>query len=177
MAINPLAVVHVAGLAEIWVGGYFFGYTQNGANMTFEGHTINVPGDENGGDEGPPVEIQMLGETARVRLEMTKWDGTVANTIASRAPGGTPGAAKTPGRLIFANADYMRLTIKPVDPITGVVNTADVKNFPCAVVARTPIEMNAGTKYSRFICEFECFKAPVAGNGATVGVLYNTATA
>jgi hypothetical protein len=43
------------------------GYTRNGADLTTEGFWIDVPGDENGGDSGPPIEIQYVGEMARVR--------------------------------------------------------------------------------------------------------------
>ena len=65
-------LVHVAGLALIKISfggsGYLeLGYTRNGADITHEGFFLDVPGDENGGDEGPPIEIQFLGEIARVR--------------------------------------------------------------------------------------------------------------
>jgi hypothetical protein len=161
--------VQVAGLSLVrvatTVGGALadFGYTQDGVRITTEGHAINIPGDENGGDEGPPIEIQMLAETARVRLEMTKWDATVAGLLKARTTG-TAGAAKTPGRLVFTNGDYIRLVI---------ANANDPWNFPCATLVRTPIELNAGTKFSRFVCEFECYKNPAASNGAAIGVLYN----
>ena len=165
--------VQVGGLALIRVatavGGALadFGYTQDGAQITTEGHTINVPGDENGGDEGPPVEIQMLGETARVTLQMTKWDSTVGNALAKRSAA-VAGGARTPGRLVFANGDYVRLVISaPNAPW----------NFPCAVLQRTPITINAGTKYSRLALEFECYKNPAATNGADLGVLYNATIA
>ena len=93
--------VQVAGLATIKIAAavgsplYTLGYTQNGAFITTEGYTVNVPGDENGGDDGPPIEIQSLGETARVRLEFTKGGKlligsqdpeALARALTSRAP-------------------------------------------------------------------------------------------
>ena len=157
--------VNVAGLALIRTaigGGALadFGYTQNGVQITTEGHSINVPGDENGGDDGPPIEIQYLGETARVRLEMTKWDTVVGNQLAARLAGGAPGAPGMPGSLVFAGGKYFRLVIQ-------TANLDKSWNFPCAVLTRTPIEINVGTKFSRLVCEFECYKHPLTG------ILYN----
>ena len=163
-----IPIVNVAGLASIYVSGSLFGYTQDGARITTEGHAINIPGDENGGDDGPPVEIQYLGETARVRLEMTKWDPSVQAALESRLNSGTPGTPGVTGTLVFTSGAYYRLTI--ASPITP-------RNFPCATLERTPMEINKGTKYSRLIVEFECYKNPVASNGAGIGVLWNTATA
>ncbi len=43
---------------------------ENGKGMVFGQ-------DENGGDAGPPIEIQQLGEKATVRLELNKFDAAV----------------------------------------------------------------------------------------------------
>ena len=161
--------VNVAGLATIKIaaGGALqdFGYTMDGARITTEGFTVNVPGDENGGDEGPPVEIQYLGEIVRVRLEMTKWDVSVGNVLSARFKGGTAGVPVAAGSLVFSAGGYFRL----------VISAANAPwNFPCATLIKQPIEINAGTKYSKLLVEFECYKNPSAGNGADAGVLYNT---
>jgi hypothetical protein len=155
--------VNVAGLALIRLGVGVsalqdLGYTVNGATIVTEGHAVNIPGDENGGDDGPPIEIQMLGETARVRLELTKWDPAVQLVLETRLGGGTAGTPAAAGTLVFANSNFFRLVVNsPVTP----------RNFPCATLVRTPIEINKGTKYSRLVCEFECYKHP------TSGVLWN----
>ena len=152
-----------------------FGYTQDGAKINIEGHAINVPGDETGGNENIPVEVQLIGETARVRLEMTKWDKAVGNLLAARFPSRLAGGVITPGRLAFANDDYWRLMIKGT-LVNGIYNAW---NFPCATLVRTPMEINSGTKYSRLMMEFDCHRnqKPVSGsgtwNGAALGVLYN----
>ena len=59
--------IQVAGLAPIKVDGELLGYTRNGADTTKEAYWLDVPGDENGGDDGPPIDVQYLGEIARVR--------------------------------------------------------------------------------------------------------------
>ena len=161
-------IVNVTGLATIKVAPAAgaplstLGYTQNGAQITFEGYELRVPGDENGGDDGPPIDIQVLGQSARIRLELTKFDTTVSDTILTRTPGGTLGQPDTVavpiGTLIFASSQYFRL----------VIDTATRPfNFPCVSFVKTPQELNAGTKYQRHIVEVEAFKHP------STGILWN----
>jgi len=149
--------VQVAGLATIKIDGEILGYTRNGADVTKEGYWLDVPGDQNGGDDGPPVDIQYLGEVARVRLEMTKWEETVADKIRARVKAQAVGQPADAGTLMFRDAKYLRLTIDaPNLP----------RNFPVAI-PRMPIEMNRGTKFSTLVCEFECHK------NASTGVLFD----
>lgn len=128
------------------------GYTRNGADTTKEAHWLDVPGDQNGGDDGPPIDIQYMGETVRVRLELTKWDGTVASIVSARVAGATDGTPATPGTLMFTQTKEMRLVLDG----NGVVANMDI-NFPRAI-PRQAIEVNRGTKYATLVCEFECHK-------------------
>ena len=154
-------LVHVAGLALIKISfggsGYLeLGYTRNGADITREGYFLDVPGDENGGDEGPPIEIQFLGAIARVRLELTKFDMDTAERLSARVAGGQVGVPSSAGTLLLANVDGTKsidvLINTPIFPI----------HFP-VVVARQPIEINKGTKFSTFVCELECHKDQSTG--------------
>lgn len=157
--------VNVAGLTLIKVGtgggGTLedLGYTRNGAETTKEAFWLDVPGDENGGDEGPPVEIQFLGEIARVRLELTKYDPLILEKVAARVAGITAGtvSASDVGVLMFNASKSIRLAL---------ANSNMPRNFPRAI-PRGAIELNRGTKFSTALLEFECHK-----NGS--GVLYNT---
>jgi len=128
------------------------GYTTNGADLVFDGFYVNVPGDENGGDEGPPIEVLMLGMIARVRLELDKYDTAVIDAINARYwanPVPTVGTPPTVGIMMFANDYTFRLKV------TTTVRTYD---FPRAFT-RGPIEMpRYGSKYSMVVCEFECHK-------------------
>ncbi len=161
--------VQVAGLATIAVGAEgaafadlsILGYTRDGAEIVTEGHYVDIPGDENGGDEGPPIDVQYLGETAKARLELTKWNSTVADTIASRLHGATAGTPGTAGSLMFAGSYVKRVLIYKA----GTPNVA-MFNFPRAF-CRAPIEINKGTKFSTLILELEAYKD-------ANGVLYNT---
>lgn len=134
------------------------GYTRNGVEFTNEAFTSEIPGDQNGGDEGPPVDIQYLGEIVRVRAELTKWDDQVADRVIVRVKGETAGVTPTPGVLLFAAEKYMPLAIStPLKVIT----------FPRAV-PRQPIEHNRGTKHSVLVVEFECHMPPGGGEIWTI---------
>jgi len=151
-------IVQVSGLATIQVGTgseqalETLGYTQNGVEITFEGFFLDVPGDENGGDEGPPVDVQNLGEIARIRLELTKWDLAIANKVVCRELGGAVGVIATPGSLMFGDTKTYRLAI--ACPATGAGLDYD---FPRAF-PRMPIEVNRGTKFAKLIMEWEAHK-------------------
>jgi len=163
-------LVHVAGVALIKIssgGGAYqdLGYTRNGADITYEGFFLDVPGDQYGGDEGPPIEVQFLGEIARVRLELTKFDMTVADLVHARAAGNGAGDANIagPGTLLLANAVATR-------SMDLLIHTALFPvHFPVAI-ARQPIEINKATKFSTFVCEFECHREQ------TTGVLWDRLT-
>ena len=137
------------------------GFTQNGVFLTSQTFTENVPGDENGGDSGPPIEIQYMGEIYRVRLELTKWDATVAEHLKARFRGATSGTPPTAGGLVFAGNGYFRLCCHYNAGGTSPVPSAD--NFPCATMIGEPIELNKGTKWSRLVLDFICYKHPTSG--------------
>ena len=145
------------------------GWTANGAEISRQKFTVDIPGDQNGGDDGVPIEIQDFGGLYRVRLEMTKWETTVESAIRKTGnPNGTGGFSSlalgsviTPGTPIIANAAYYRLLLLPTDAARAV-------NFLCAVLRDDPYEINFGTKYSRLVLSFVCYPLN--------GVIWNTTT-
>ena len=161
------ATVHNHGLALIQVGTgsagalETLGYTRNGADVSEEGFWIDVPGDENGGDSGDPIDIQYIGEMARVRLELTKFDQVILAKVMKRLneDAKTAGTVGTVGHFVFLNASEFRLVINtPTDP----------KNFLRAV-PRAPTQRNMGTRFTMKVVEFDCYKN-------SNGVLYNATT-
>jgi hypothetical protein len=152
--------VQVAGACRVQVdsgeGIENLGYSVNGVDAVAEAFWIDVPGDENGGEQGPPIEIQYLGEIARVRMELSKWDSAVFAKIEARLNNATAGTPATAGTLVFANALEFRLLLNA---------TNFDRNFPRAI-PRGAIELNRGTRWARAVIEWECHK-----NGS--GVLYN----
>jgi hypothetical protein len=159
--------VQVAGLATVKVataaGGtgalQTLGYSQDGVFRTSQTFVENVPGDENGGQAGPPVEIQYMGEIEKVRIELMKWDPTVMAYLLARFRGATVGTPPVAGGLVFAGNGYFRLCCHYAAGLTG--QSAD--NNPCATLVSEPIEINKGTKWSRMVMEFVCYKHPTSG--------------
>lgn len=156
--------VNVGGLATVKVGTgaadalETLGYTRQGVTITAQDYYLDVPGDQNGGDEGPPIDVQYMGETAIVRLELTKWDVDIEDKVVCRVKGGTAGSPSASGTLMNANGAMRLLVDTPTRPY----------NFPQAF-PRKPIEVNRGTKFSTLIIEFECHENQD-------GVLYNRTT-
>jgi len=150
-----------AALCKVDTGGGLsnLGYTEDGAQVTPNAYWVDVPGDENGGPEGPPIDVQYLGETVDIRLVMTSWETTVADAIAARLAGATAGTPGTPGTMMFNESKTMRLVL---------LTTNTPFNFP-RVIFRDPIEINKGTKFSRLVLIGRAYK-----NGS--GVLYNATT-
>jgi len=170
--------VNVDGLCQIWVGTgteddlELLGYTRNGAELTGEAFMLDVPGDENGGDDGPPVEIESLGEIYRIRLELTKYDPSIADKVCCRLKSGTAGVPGTPGQLVFSGTKYFRLLLKPLSPADGATAVRPW-NFLRAV-PKGAIELNKGTKYSTLIMEWECHKTK--WDDDPVNTLFNSTT-
>jgi hypothetical protein len=124
------------------------GYTRNGVDVTLEGYFVDIPGDQNGGDDGPPVDVQYLGEIARVRAELTKYDTAIALTIYERFPASAAGVPvnAAASSLLMANNQHRELQLN---------STARTMTFGAAF-PRSPVEINKGTKFSTLVCEFEC---------------------
>lgn len=136
------------------------GYSINGVEITEECLVFNVPGDQNGGDDGLPVEIQEMGEHHFIRMDMSVWDAAVAEKTAfAKYKGNTAGVEPTPGTLMFGTGGFFSLKLNSPN-----FKRTYTKAFP---VTR-PVETNAGTKYQHLIIEWEA-QPPIAG-----GTLYTT---
>lgn len=160
------ATVVVPGAATVKIqvtGGSIvtLGYTRNGVEISEATYLLDVPGDENGGDEGTPIDVQHLSEAHVLRLNLTKWDTTVATELFKKTPGttinstlGTPAAA---GTLLFAQGGTYRV----------LIDAANFdRNYPRCVL-RGAIEHSVGSKYQALLCELVAYK-----DGS--GVLWNT---
>jgi hypothetical protein len=170
MTLNPTdSRIHVAGLATIKIAsqrespeGYLdiLGYTQDGAYISFQPFFQDVPGDENGGDAGPPVDQVWMGEVAQVQLDLMKrlreYSGRATLTDSTKL-----GQRATAGTLTFGNA-FCLLIDAPYQKLC----------FPVAVPNQAQ-QINLGTKFSRWSVVFSCYKNSAA-NG---GILYQDQTA
>lgn len=72
------------------------GYTRDGVTITFNGFFVDVPTDADGGESGPPSDVQFMGMSANIRIEATKFDPAVMAMCRMRISGsgveGVPGA-------------------------------------------------------------------------------------
>jgi len=157
--------VNSEGLASIYVlantttGWEFLGYTQEGARLTDQAFWIDVHGDQYGGTEGPPIEIQFLGKITAVRLELTKYDSAVLEEIKIRLQDAT-GVSGNVGNLMFAGSNCIPLRI--------VYANGGIDNCPYTVF-REPIEVNKGTKYSTAMLEGTAYLPPNDSGSPTGG--------
>lgn len=134
------------------------GYSVNGIRIFEDVYTGDVPGDQNGGDAGPPIDVQYFGQVDRVELEMSKYDAAVLAKLAPRLLGGSAGVIGTAGTLFAGGSKYFRLLLTA---------TNFTRNY-LAAIPRGAIESNWGTKFSVIRVIFDCH--------AFNGTLYNTTT-
>ena len=132
------------------------GYSAEGVTIREEARRLDVPGDENGGSEGVPIDIQYLGQIHFVTFELTKYDELILDKLTPRIYGGTAGTEGTIGTLLVANG--FRLLIH---------STTEPRNYLLAMPLE-PVETNKGTKFSRVIMGFECYPSS--------GTIYNAST-
>lgn len=138
------------------------GYTENGIEITRKKFFLPVHGDENGGDAGPPVDQQYMGELDIIRMLFTKWDEAIGLKVRPTLYGGTAGTPGTAGTLMFQGTKSFRLVLDCLSD-----NAHDL-NYP-RVIFEEPEEVNHGTKHAKWMLIATAYK-----NGS--GILFNTST-
>lgn len=162
--------IQIAGLVTIKVDTgtshalETLGYSVNGVEIEENIFTLDVPGDEHGGDAGPPIDIQYLGEVDTVRIESTKFDLAVVNKLRARlwnagftAPAAGQVLGADMGSLYFAGAKYFRLVL-------DAANSGYDRDY-IRVVPREPITENRGVKHSILRMTLTCYRDPSPGAG------------
>ncbi len=119
------------------------GYSVNGIDVDEEMRTLDVPGDEHGGEAGIPIEEQYLGEFHILRMELSRFDTAVLAKIGAKLRGGTTGTLGTMGTLFGASGSYYRILL---------LGAAVTRNY----LACRPLRISApyGTRYLRVMAEF-----------------------
>ena len=134
------------------------GYTADGCEITEQIYTHDVPTDLFGGEQGPPTDVQYMGEVHVIRLNLTKYDELVVNKIRAGLATGTAGTIGVPGSLYVQGGFSWRLLIgTPFRP----------RNYVNVIFGKEPKELNKGTKFSRTMVV-----ATAYANSA--GTLYNS---
>lgn len=155
--VDGLAVVKIASPAAGSLET--LGRTENGVEITEQLFTGDVRGDANGGDQGPPIDIQYFGEMHLIRMLLTSYDEDVINKVRAGLAGGTAGTPGTAGSLYFQGTLAWRLLIHSTNRPRNYLN----------VVFSEPKEINKGTKFSRALVIAKAYV-----NSA--GVIYNSTT-
>lgn len=131
------------------------GYSANGVEIDEQPLELPVPGDENGGDEGNPIDIQTFHERHIIRMELTKFDSAVAAKVGCKFKGDTAGTMGTIGRLFAAGSGVYRLLLS---------STNVTRNYIAARPRR--IQAVYGSKFTRLMIEWEALPSS--------GTLYNS---
>lgn len=139
------------------------GYTIGGPQIREEPYYADLPVDTNGGEAGPPGDIQAMGQRDIVTLQLTQYDPAVAAKLSQLIGGGTPGTPFTapaePGQLLFQGGKAFRLLL---------TSTNFTRNY-LRVIIRQPREFNVGAKATVLTIVAECYRN-------SSGVLWNTTT-
>lgn len=145
MALVPYSDGPALVRADLGSGLADFGYTENGVDVSRELYKLLVYGDQNGGTDGAPIDIQYLSGIWRIRTTFTKWDVTKSDLIASGVKGVAAGTDPTHGTFMFSGSNSVRLLIH---------TTARPLNF-LQVVYLDSFEINKGVKHSKLVVDWE----------------------
>lgn len=135
------------------------GYSEDGVRIRRELFRLPVHGDQNGGLDGPPIDIQQLGAIYHVEMTLTSFDWAVLTKLENGVAGGTAGTEGTVGTLLFSESNKIFRFL--------VHTTNRPLNFLRAVVE--DLDWNKGTKHNKVLLTMACYKN--ASN-----LYYNTTT-
>lgn len=127
------------------------GHSDDMSDVSERAYFHNVPGDRNGGPQGPPIEIQYLGSIAIVTFTLSEWEATVVDALRRRS------VNTALGTIIQADVGLFMLSTRGIRLIIN--SPSRPQNFPCCIV-REPIGSGHGTKYEAYTFQFEAHKGP-----------------
>ena len=171
-SINVTGVVHVQ-LAIPFTGMSHAGALSNGCmslgtatdsiQITERGYYHDVPGDLNGGQQGPPIDIQKLGEVHTVNIRMSSWNQTSVQLLEQwyHSHRGIVEQDEV-GQLMFNSRVSARLLLETSDLL-------DTRNYWNAIM-REPKSFSIGSKYTEQSLTFECHRVRCGENGVNAGL-------
>lgn len=121
----------------------------------------DVPGDSNGGPQGPPIEQQLLGQVYICEFNLSKFHPIIKQKLIEHAAAAEVGkfSMAEVGSLLHKDRSF-RIVISPSksntiptnDPTTGDAHpyagdNYDYYNFPCCTIT-DPVSWGQGTKFS-----------------------------
>lgn len=174
--------LYIADGSPVAPGGdtlYWFGEQMDDTAIVTREFFNDVPGDSNGGPQGPPIERQALGRIVQISINLSTWNQTVrywverqnmysVNGAVNDWEVGTPLLQYHRFRLLIVPARNNKMTA--VDP-TDKGSDWFTFNFP-TVLMSSPIECGQGTKFSSLSFTLEAHRGPQI-DSTTRGVIWN----
>jgi len=159
----PAICAVVAGPLQVWLDTgtanalQFLGWNSNGASIEEIPYNAPIHSDENGGEQGPPVDYQYFGMQHRLTFELTKFQPAVLALLAARYNPNTSSSSVGVGMLLgCSNANFRCLLWGP----------NFVRNY-LAAIPLEPIDWSpVGAQATRIRVSLTC--------NAVNGVLYNS---
>jgi len=157
-----MAIAHVvAGPVVIKFNAVSLGYSQDGASIRIDPRWIDIASDDWGGASGAPADAQIVGATATVSAQLTKYDAAQCRKLTSfQNMAGAAGVLPAFGTLMRQDSKVQALLLDGVN---------EDWTFAQAFV-RSAIEVNKGTRYSTFMLGWECWL-----NNTTARTLFTVA--
>lgn len=168
---RPALCANVAGAADIWVttqvgGGNalsygFLGNTVNGIQVAETPYFVPVHSDVNGGEQGPPVDYQLLGRQGYLEMELVQYDDAILSKIEEcyrKANGSGSAVNRSAGMLLGCAAASFDV----------VIIAANWTRHYLSCIPLEPIRKNIGAIHTRASLAFTCNEIG--------GVLYDSVT-
>jgi len=143
-----VAIEHVvAGAVTVKYGSITLGYSRDGVSIRIEPRWGDIASDDWGGAGGAPADTQLLGATAAITADLTKYDAAACRKLTAFEKGGTAGVLPQLGTLIRQDTEFDVLDLDGLNE-DWTFNQAFM---------RQAVEVNKGTKYSTFLVGWECW--------------------
>ena len=183
------APVNVAGLVRVqiaypaWGAVHELGVTTDSINITERQYFHDVPGDRNGGPQGPPVEVQKLGEVHNIQLRMSTWNKAEMQQLEEWYHDENADGTSSPHRGSVKQWDVGEVVLakRGIRLLLETEDLNDTRNYWCCIM-REPKSFAIGTKFTEQSLTFEAHRYPcvsstqeTAGEGkvALNGIIYD----
>lgn len=173
--------VHVLGRCQISVDTgtsnalEVLGYSEDQVRIQERVFRSDVHSDEYGGPEGPPIDVQYLGEIHYITFTLVNFDLAVYKKIQPKVYGGAYGESPEPGTLMAGDGKYFRLLLKPLTDVYGTPTPKEPRNYLAAFPFQN-MEWALGTKATRAPVGFEAHALADAADNDTIKLFNATAT-
>jgi len=113
----------------------------------------DIYSDQYGGQQGPPVDVQYLGETIDINFSLTTWNETAINLLKQRAINQVRG--------VVSQNEIGSFTLKShsIRFLINTQDTDDIRNFWCCL-ARQPVPIGMGTKWAEYRISLTAYRPP-----------------